>query len=99
MLDLALLLEGDQGTDRVLERHSRVRPVELVERDLFKLQPAQATLTGLEEVLRPTIGRPLSGTGALEAALGCDHQIVWVRVERLGMSSSLMWGRTSRRCR
>jgi hypothetical protein len=57
--------------------------VELVERDLFKLEPPQASLTGLDQVLRPAVGRPPSRTGALEAALGRDHEVVRVRVQGL----------------
>src|SRR5215211_324354 len=57
--------------------------MELIQRDLFQLQPAQASLTGLDQMFRSTVSRPLSGAGALQATLGCDHQIVWIRVERL----------------
>jgi hypothetical protein len=57
--------------------------VELVERDLVELEPPQASLAGRDQVLWPAVGRPLSRTGALEAAFGRDHEIIWVRVERL----------------
>ena len=83
MPDLALVLEGDQCADRVLQRHLRVGPVELVERDLFELEPPQTTLAGLDQVLWPPVGRPLSRSGAHEAAFGRDHEIIRVRVERL----------------
>ena len=39
--DLALVLQVDQRADRLLERHRRVGPVELVERDLVEPQPAR----------------------------------------------------------
>ena len=81
--DLALLLEGDECTDRVLQRHRGVGPVELVQRDLFELEPSQASLAGLDQVVRPAVLRPLPGTGALEAALGRDHEIIRVRRQRL----------------
>ncbi len=80
---LPWLLEGHQGTDRVLQRHCGVGPVELVERDLVELEPPQAALAGRDQVLGPAVGRPLSRTGALKAAFGRDHQIIWVRRERL----------------
>ena len=81
--DLALLLEGDQCADRVLQRYRGVGPVELVERDLLELEPPQASLAGLDQVVRPAVLRPLPGTGALEAALGRDHEIIRVRRQRL----------------
>ena len=57
--------------------------MKLVERDLLKPQPPQASLADRDQVLWPAVGRPLSRTGALEAALGGDHKIIWVRVERI----------------
>jgi hypothetical protein len=55
--------------------------VELVERDLLQLEPPQASLAGLDQVLRPAVDRPLPGTGALEAAFGRDHKIIRVRAQ------------------
>jgi len=55
--DLALILEGDEGTDRVLQRHCGVGPVELVERDLLEFEPPQTSLGGLDQVLRPAVDR------------------------------------------
>ena len=81
---LPCVLQLDQGADRLLERHLRVGPVELVQRDLLQAQPAQAALAGRAEVLGPAVGRPPPGPGAFEAALGGDDQVVGIRVQRLG---------------
>jgi hypothetical protein len=81
--DLARVLQLDQRADGVLDRHRGVGPVELVERDLVELEPPQAALARLPQVVRMPVDRPLTGPGALQPALGGDHEVVRVRVERL----------------
>ena len=78
--DLALVLQGDEGADRVLERHRRVGAVELVQGDLVEPEPPQAALACLTQVLGPAVGIPPPGARPHEAALGGDDQIV-----RIGM--------------
>ena len=82
--DLALAPELDERADGVLERHPRVRPVELVERDLFESQPLQALVAHGAQVLRSTVRSPPVRAVAQEPALGRDHDVVGVGVQRLG---------------
>ena len=84
MPDLALVLQLHQRADGFGVRHLRIRPVQLVERDLLELQPAQAALAGLAKVLWPPVRVPAPGTWPDLASFGCDHQIVGIRVQRIG---------------
>jgi hypothetical protein len=82
--DLALVLQLGERADRLGQRHLPVRPVELVQRDLLEPEPPQAALARLPQVFRAPVGVPAARAGPDQAALGRDHQVVWVRVQRLG---------------
>src|SRR5208282_331398 len=82
--DLALSLELGDRADRFGQRHLRVRAVELVERYLLEPEPAQAALARLSQVFGAPVGVPAVRAGPDQAALGRDHQVVRVRVQRLG---------------
>ena len=69
--------------DRLLVGDVRVRRVQLVERDPLELQPPQAALAGRAQVLRPRVAAPLARAVAQETALGRDHEVVGVGVQRL----------------
>ncbi len=84
MADLALVLQLDEGADRLLQRHRRIGAVELVEGDLLQAQPPQAALARRAQVLGAAVGGPPSGPGRYEAALGGDDEIVRIGVQRLG---------------
>ena len=82
--DLPLGLQLDERAERVLERHLRVGPVELVERDLLEPEALQAAVARVAQVLGAPVRRPPVRAGPLEPALGRDHEILGVRRERLG---------------
>src|SRR5580658_7112257 len=79
--DLSLVLQLDQGADGFLDRDLRVRPVELVQRDL--LQAPEAALALGAQLLRPAVRLPPARAGTLKPALGGDNQIVRIWIERL----------------
>jgi hypothetical protein len=78
--DLALVLQGDEGADRVLQRHRRVGAMQLIQVDLVQPEPPQAALTRLTQVLRPAVGIQPIGGWPYESTLGGDDQTV-----RIGM--------------
>src|SRR5690242_4877840 len=82
--ELALVLHFGDRADGLGQRHRRVGAVELVQPELPEPQPPQAALAGLAQVLGPAVGLPAVRARADQAALGRDHQVVRVRVERLG---------------
>jgi hypothetical protein len=90
--DLALGLELGDRADDSASGTLRVRAVELVQRYLLELEPAQAALAGLPQVLRTPVGFPAVRAGPDQAALGRDDQVVRVRVQRLGDQVSLTSG-------
>src|SRR5215207_5117064 len=81
--DLALVPQLRQEPDRVLEGYFGIGPVELVEVYALHLEPLQAALARLAQVLRAPVGDP-PATGPRVAALGGDDQVIRVRVQRLG---------------
>ena len=64
--------------------HLGIGAVELVERDLVELQPGQAPVAGLAQVLRTPVGLPLVRPRPRQPALGGDDEIVGIGVQRLG---------------
>ena len=61
--DLALVLQLDQGADRLLERHLRVEPVELVQVDPVEPSRRRLPSHACAQVLGPAVGRPCPGPG------------------------------------
>jgi hypothetical protein len=58
------------STDGLLHWHRGVGAVELVQRDLVQLQPPEAAIAGLLEVLGPAVGGPLRRPGLLVGSRG-----------------------------
>ncbi len=81
--DLPLVLELYESSDRLGEGDLRVGAVELVERNLLELQPAQAPFAGLTEMLGSPVGIPRSRAGPDETTLRCDHEILGIGVQSL----------------
>src|SRR5215208_3711010 len=81
--DLALLPELRQDPHGVLEGYLGIGRMQLVEVYALHLEPTQAALARLAQVLWATVGHP-STTRACQAALGGDHQVIRVGVERFG---------------
>ena len=81
MLDLALLLHLRHEAELLLGRDLVVDAVQLPEVDLLDVEPAQAHLDALPQVLGAPDRRPDVRAGAGEAALGGDGHAV-VRRER-----------------
>ena len=83
MLDLALRLQLGQGADRLLERHVGIWDVEVVERDRLQPQPPQAGLASSPKMLRSAVGPPLERPVPKVAALGGEHELRRIGMERL----------------
>jgi len=83
MADLAFVLQQFQLADLIGQRHLRVDPVQLVERDALEAEVAQAQLGLLAQVLGTADRSPVAGTRPGEPGLGRDDEIVGVRVQRL----------------
>src|SRR5829696_1399897 len=81
--DLTLLPELRQGPHGVLEGYLGIGRMQLVEVYGLHLEPTQAALARLAQVLGATVGHP-STTRACQAALGGYDQIIRVGVERFG---------------
>jgi hypothetical protein len=70
---LAFAHQGAHRADRVLDRHRRIDPVDIVEVDEFGAQPAQAALAGEPDIFRPTVGgRPTIGPSEIAELAGND---------------------------
>src|SRR5262249_13391713 len=74
--DLALLDQPLHGADRVLDGHTRIDPVLIVEIDDVHAEPLEALVAGLGDVLGPAVDdrAPLGRPGLAE--LGTDHHLV-----------------------
>ena len=77
---LPVVLQGDEGADRVLQRHRWIGAMELVQGDLVQPEPPQAALTCLTQVLRPAVRIQPFGAWPYESTLGGDDRSV-----RIGM--------------
>ena len=79
---LALVPELGDRTDRILERHLGVWPVELIDRDLVEAQPPQASFARRPQVIGPPVRGPAPRPRAFQAALRRDDEVVRVGVQR-----------------
>ena len=84
MRDLPLVAQLDQRAEGLLEGHVGVHRVQLVELDALQAQAPQASLARFAQVLGAPVARPPTRTAARHAALGGDHEIVRVGVQRFG---------------
>src|ERR1700677_5111486 len=80
MPDLTRVLELFQRAEALFHRHLRVDSVQLVKIDPLQLQPPQAHYHALLKVFWPSILSPLIRTGAGEAALGRNYQVLLVGI-------------------
>ena len=94
--DLPLVAELLERADRLLERHLGIVAVQLVQVDPLELQPAQARLARLAQMLGPAVADPVLQSPA-EPALRRDDEPVRIRVQRLG--DDLLADAPRRRCR
>ncbi len=81
---LPCCLQLDQCPELVGERHPGIDPVQLVEVDRLDLEPAQAQLALLLQVLREPEDVPMTWPGSGESGLGRDDQALGIGVQRLG---------------
>jgi hypothetical protein len=79
--DLALLLQPDELTHRVLHRHRGIDRVQLVEIDPLELEASQARLARFTQMLRMAICRPFVTRRSRDAALRRDHEPWWIRMQ------------------
>ena len=85
MADLALVVQFDEGSDRIGDRDLRIGAMELVQGDLRELKPAQAAVAGGTKVLGSTVRGPLVGTRPLSPPL-----VAITRSSGYGESASAM---------
>lgn len=83
MADLALPLQQEQLTDLVGQRDLGVDPVQLIEVDPLHTQVAQAQFGLLPQVLGTAERAPVTRARTGQPALGGDHQVLGVRMQRL----------------
>src|SRR5919108_611415 len=69
---------------RLLDRHLAVDRVQLVEVDAIEAEAAEARLARRTQVLGPPVSDPVSTIVADEPALGGDHEVGRVWVQRFG---------------
>ena len=84
MVDTPVALEVDECADRILDRYPVIDRMLLVELDAFEPPPSQAVCTSAAQMIGSTISDPTVGTGSPKTTLCGDHQLCWVRMERLG---------------
>ena len=80
MRDLALVAQLDERSERFLQRHVRIDPMQLVELDALEPQPREAALTGAAQMLRSTVRMPPVRAAARQTAFRGDHQLVGVGI-------------------
>jgi hypothetical protein len=81
--DLSFSLHVGEHGELVLHRYDGVDAVEVVQVDPFDLEPSEAHLDALAEVLRPSAWCPPVGSLAGETAFGGDDELARVGVQRL----------------
>ena len=84
MADFAFALEIEQRTDLIFKRHLGIDSVELKEVDSFQFEPAETSFASGAQMFGPSVFHPFFGTGSLETGLCGNHEIVRIRVKRLG---------------
>src|SRR6516162_8913578 len=84
MAHLPLSHEVTHGADCVLDRNSRVDPMDVVEVDDFRLKASQALLAAGPDVLRPTIRAWHTGRDTEIAEFARDDVIVAAPLYRMG---------------
>jgi len=68
----------------VFRRDFGIDAVELVEVDALQPQAAQASFAGFPQVLGPAVLNPAIGARPVESSFCGNHQVRWIRKERLG---------------
>src|SRR6516225_1412525 len=81
--NFALTLKVNEGPDRILDRHTMIDGMELIEVDPLESQPPQTVRTSAAEMLRPAIDVPVARTRARQPALARYYELRWIRVEGL----------------
>ena len=82
VLDLPLLSQLDEPSDRLLDRNRGVDRVQLIQGHTLDAQAPQAALAGRAQVLGPAVTRPEARATPCKASLGRHHD-AFVRVQRL----------------
>ena len=91
---LALLHEIVECAQRLLDRHRRVRLVQIIEIDVVGPQPLQATLDRLHDI--GARAAPFMASVERQAELGGEHDFLAARPEHL---THMVFGRAVRRRR
>ncbi len=81
MADPAHALQLRERADRLRERHFRIGHVQLVEIDALELEAPEAAFERAAQMLGPSVLPPRKAVRPHEAALGCDHEALRVRVQ------------------
>jgi hypothetical protein len=83
VLDLSFLLERDECARRLLVGNVLVGSVQLVQRNPVEAETPQAPFARRFQMLGTRVVRPAVGSGAFEAALRRDDEVVRIGIQRL----------------
>src|SRR4029077_1971914 len=92
MTDLPLTLEIDERSYGVIERHARIRAMQLIEINPVNAETLEARLAGGAQMTWPSVWTPRAGAGPCEAALGRNDQPIRMGARASAISSSLTPG-------
>jgi len=98
MAHLALMHEIAHRADRLLDRHGRIDAVDVIEVDYVGLQPLEAALAGLADIVGTAVREARTAGLAQIAELAGDHVIAAMSFDRAGRSA-LRCGRRRKRPR
>jgi hypothetical protein len=84
MTDLPLTLEIDERSYGVIERHARIRAMQLIEINPVNAETLEARLAGGAQMTWPSVWTPRAGAGPCEAALGRNDQPIGIGRQSFG---------------
>src|SRR6476620_10655549 len=82
--DLALVLQFDEGSDRLVIADTRIGAMELVEGNLVQSQSPQTSLARCLEMFGPAVDWPPVRAGPLVSPFRGDDEVIGIAVEGLG---------------
>src|SRR5213079_1449625 len=81
--NLALRLQFSQCSDRSFKWYSRISSMKLIDIDSVHPEAPETSFNRFAQVLRTAVVCPLVRARAVPPALGCDHEVLRIRMQRL----------------